>query len=115
MFGRYINRNFSNKISLALLVLTLLTIPVSVFYVLDPKDFRLSKASHDTPITPPVTNPNNPKPGDANQDGKVDGLDYVIWLLNYNKQVASGTKGDYDGNGFVDGLDYVIWLSNYTF
>src|SRR3989344_2176633 len=24
-------------------------------------------------------------PGDANSDSRVDGLDYVIWLNNYNK------------------------------
>jgi len=54
------------------------------------------------------------KPGDANGDGKADGLDYVIWLNNYNKTVTNGSvSGDFDGNGKVDGLDYVIWLSNY--
>ncbi|OGG02225.1 hypothetical protein A2W14_02530 [Candidatus Gottesmanbacteria bacterium RBG_16_37_8] len=53
-------------------------------------------------------------PGDANGDGKVDGLDYVIWLNNYNKTVTNGAaSGDFDINGKVDGLDYVIWLNNY--
>ena len=60
--------------------------------------------------TPPVGG----KPGDANGDNKVDGLDYVVWLQNYNKQVTGGAgKGDFNKNGFVDGLDYVIWLDNY--
>ncbi|OGG02222.1 hypothetical protein A2W14_02515 [Candidatus Gottesmanbacteria bacterium RBG_16_37_8] len=53
--------------------------------------------------------------GDANGDGKVDGLDYVIWLNNYNKTVTAGAaSGDFDLNGKVDGLDYVIWLNNYN-
>lgn len=54
-------------------------------------------------------------PGDANNDGKVDGLDYVIWLNNYNQLTSNGSsKGDFDNNGKVDGLDYVIWLNNYN-
>jgi hypothetical protein len=54
------------------------------------------------------------KPGDANEDGKVDGLDYVIWLNNYGTTTTLKHKaGDFDGNGKVDGLDYVIWLNNY--
>ncbi len=54
------------------------------------------------------------KPGDANNDGKVDGLDYVIWVDNYG--ITSGAKfslGDFNGDGKVDGLDYVIWVDNY--
>lgn len=52
--------------------------------------------------------------GDANNDGIVDGLDYVIWLKNYNKSTTGSVNGDFNGNGFVDGLDYVIWLQNYN-
>jgi len=53
-------------------------------------------------------------PGDANADGTVDGLDYVIWLNNYNQTVSNGTtSGDFDANGFVDGQDYMIWRTNY--
>lgn len=52
--------------------------------------------------------------GDANGDGKVDGLDYVIWLNNYNQQTGNGAKdGDFNTDGKVDGLDYVIWLNSY--
>jgi hypothetical protein len=54
------------------------------------------------------------KPGDANGDGKVDGLDYVIWLNNYGTTTTGGaSKGDFNGDTKVDGLDYVIWLNNY--
>ena len=55
-----------------------------------------------------------PKPGDANGDGKVDGLDYIIWLNHYNQTTSNGpSDGDFNGDGKVDGLDYVIWLNNY--
>lgn len=53
-------------------------------------------------------------PGDANGDGVVDGLDYVIWLSHYNETTGNGPNdGDFDESGKVDGLDYVIWLNNY--
>jgi len=51
--------------------------------------------------------------GDANSDGKVDGLDYVIWRNHYNQQVTGAVMGDFNNNGLVDGLDYVIWRNNY--
>ena len=52
---------------------------------------------------------------DANYDGCVDGLDYVIWSNNYEPFVGGKTwpKGDYNGDQIVDGLDYVIWSNNY--
>ncbi|OGG07924.1 hypothetical protein A3D05_00015 [Candidatus Gottesmanbacteria bacterium RIFCSPHIGHO2_02_FULL_40_24] len=55
------------------------------------------------------------KPGDADGDYKVDGLDYVIWMNNYNRSTLAGPSlGDFNRNNFVDGLDYVIWLNNYN-
>lgn len=53
-------------------------------------------------------------PGDANGDSKVDGLDYVIWLNNYNTNKTGPSNGDFDNNGRVDGVDYVIWLNHYV-
>ena len=52
--------------------------------------------------------------GDADYDGLVDGLDYVIWSNNYG---LPGTWGDanFNGDALVDGLDYVIWSNNYGF
>jgi len=52
--------------------------------------------------------------GDADYDGLVDGLDYVIWSSNYGQP---GTWGDanFNGDALVDGLDYVIWSNNYGF
>lgn len=53
------------------------------------------------------------KLGDANNDTKVDGLDYIVWLNNYNLNVAGPSKGDFNNSGKVDGQDYIIWLTNY--
>jgi hypothetical protein len=52
--------------------------------------------------------------GDADYDGLVDGLDYIIWSNNYN---LPGTWSDANFNDdiLVDGLDYVIWSNNYGF
>jgi hypothetical protein len=62
-----------------------------------------------------VNNNNNPIPGDANQDGQVDGLDYVIWLSHYGLQSPNGnTDGDFNSDQKVDVIDYVLWLNNYS-
>jgi len=53
-------------------------------------------------------------PGDANGDGRVDGVDYVIWLNHYNQNVSGANNGDFNNSGVVDGADYVIWLNNYS-
>lgn len=54
------------------------------------------------------------KPGDANNDNKVDGIDYSIWVSRYNQSTSNGYRdGDFNGDGKVDGIDYLIWLSNY--
>jgi len=55
------------------------------------------------------------KPGDANGDGLVDGVDYSIWQANYGKATNDNYKsGDFNGDGKVDGADYYIWFSNYS-
>jgi hypothetical protein len=52
--------------------------------------------------------------GDANDDGFVDGLDYIIWLNHFGQSTPNGHKdGDFDGNGTVGSEDYTIWLNNY--
>ncbi|OGM12063.1 hypothetical protein A2Z22_03135 [Candidatus Woesebacteria bacterium RBG_16_34_12] len=62
-----------------------------------------------TPSSPPAGGP-----GDANNDGAVDGIDYVIWLNHYNTNTGNGsTDGDFNTDGTVDGIDYVIWLNHY--
>jgi hypothetical protein len=54
------------------------------------------------------------KPGDANNDGRVDESDYSTWITYYKQTVAGGAGvGDFNNDGRVDGIDYVIWLNNY--
>jgi hypothetical protein len=57
-------------------------------------------------------------PGDANGDGWVDGLDYLIWAGNFGDDPAddppgSPGNGDFDDDGNVDGLDYLLWAGNF--
>lgn len=51
--------------------------------------------------------------GDANCDGKIDGIDYSLWL---NRQCTTGCqtenlKADFDHDGDVDGDDYSVWFN----
>jgi hypothetical protein len=59
-----------------------------------------------------------PTPGDANGDGKVDGLDYLIWAGAFGDDPAadppgSPENGDFNDDGIVDGLDYLAWAGNF--
>lgn len=61
-----------------------------------------------------ITPTQEAKKGDANNDGKVDGIDYITWLSHYNETTTSGPSyGDFNNDTKVDGVDYIIWLSNY--
>jgi len=68
-----------------------------------------------TPISVPTpTDTVIVKKGDANADGYINGLDYVIWLNHYGIATNSGASvGDFNGDGSVNGVDYVTWLINY--
>jgi len=65
----------------------------------------------DTPTITPT-----PVPGDANGDGVVNGVDYVVWLNHYNTTTTLGPAvGDFNYSGKVNGVDYVVWLNNYGY
>jgi len=55
-------------------------------------------------------------PGDANGDGIVNMMDYIIWITFYNKPYSptSNVNPDFNNDGKVDGTDFVIWLGNYN-
>ena len=55
-----------------------------------------------------------PLPGDANEDGTVNGADLNIVLSNYNQTGMTWSQGDFDGNGTVNGADLNTVLSNYN-
>ncbi|KKQ46371.1 MAG: hypothetical protein US62_C0001G0014 [Candidatus Woesebacteria bacterium GW2011_GWA1_37_8] len=65
-------------------------------------------------LSPNCVSPAILKPGDANGDGRVDGTDYVIWLIHYNQSIPGPSNGNFNSDGVVDGADYVIWLTNYN-
>jgi hypothetical protein len=48
-------------------------------------------------------------PGDANLDGVVDGLDFIVWNGSKFTSVAAWSKGDFNADGIVDGLDFITW------
>jgi len=53
---------------------------------------------------------------DANQDGFVDGADYIIWADNIGR-VAVGNEhvpGDFNYSGTVDGADYILWADTFS-
>jgi predicted outer membrane repeat protein len=50
--------------------------------------------------------------GDANLDGFVDGLDFIIWNANKFTTLAEWCAGDFNADHFVDGLDFIIWNAN---
>lgn len=50
--------------------------------------------------------------GDANLDGVVDGLDFILWNDNKFSAVAAWSHGDFSADGIVDGQDFVAWNQN---
>jgi hypothetical protein len=53
-------------------------------------------------------------PGDANYDGEVDGLDYLVWADHFGEIMASLSDGDFNRDQTVNGLDLIVWLENYS-
>ncbi|MEZ6073104.1 MAG: hypothetical protein R3C10_23265 [Pirellulales bacterium] len=54
--------------------------------------------------------------GDANGDGWVDGLDYLLWAENFSETgppTPPLSSGNFNGDSTVDGVDYVIWAENF--
>jgi len=52
--------------------------------------------------------------GDATADCITDGVDYMIWLMNYDRNTNDGAvTGDFNLSGKVDWLDYVVFLAGF--
>lgn len=71
--------------------------------------------------TPPINTSPTPtgtpgqciRPGDANGDGRVDGIDYARWLNHLGETTSNGCQnGDFNNDRVVDGLDYAKWRNN---
>jgi hypothetical protein len=52
------------------------------------------------------------RPGDANLDGTVDGVDFDIWSSNRFTQIAGWCNGDFNIDGQVDVSDFNTWNDN---
>jgi hypothetical protein len=53
-------------------------------------------------------------PGDANYDGQINGLDYLIWADHYGETMAAFSDGDFNGDQTVDVFDLLLWVENYS-
>lgn len=53
------------------------------------------------------------KLGDTEPDGDVDNADFDVWFTNKFMSLLGPTKGDFNGDNNVNGIDYVIWLINF--
>jgi subtilisin-like proprotein convertase family protein len=51
--------------------------------------------------------------GDFNQDGIVDGSDYIVWRRSLGSLVTSFSGADGDGNGIVEQADLTVWRLHY--
>lgn len=54
--------------------------------------------------------------GDANGDGRPDGLDYAIWTEHAGRDVSTPPapqNGDFDCDGHVDATDFFLWRTAY--
>ncbi|MCO6046899.1 lysyl oxidase family protein [Aeoliella sp. ICT_H6.2] len=52
-------------------------------------------------------------PGDNNDDGVVDLVDYVVWRNTLGNVVATGTDADANRDGIITSLDYEVWKTNF--
>jgi hypothetical protein len=53
--------------------------------------------------------------GDFNNDGYVDGVDFLLWQRQFGgSAVAPGAGADADSSGFVDGDDLTAWKSDFS-
>lgn len=56
-------------------------------------------------------------PGDANNDGRVDGADYTVWADHFLSNPTSSltfNQGDFNRDRVVDGADYTLWADYFT-
>jgi hypothetical protein len=52
------------------------------------------------------------QPGDADLDGRVDGIDFTIWNTSRFTVGGGWSSGDFNADGFVDASDFGIWNEN---
>ena len=58
-----------------------------------------------------------PLAADFDDDGDVDGDDFLLWQINFPvlDGTAGSSSGDANGDGNVDGDDFLVWQRNFTY
>lgn len=77
------------------------------------EDARTSQKECDTGSLPSLTPTPNPKPGDTNNDGKVNGLDFAVFFNHFGTISSGAINGDFNGDNKVDASDFEIWATHY--
>ncbi len=90
--------------------------PTTVPPTVTPIPPTLTLTSVPPTVTPASVSCTRKSQGDANCDGKVDGIDYSVWLNSQCNPTASQTcanlKADYNADGKVNDDDYAVWFTN---
>jgi hypothetical protein len=61
-----------------------------------------------------VVRPEAPPAGDYNNDGRVDGADFLVWQRGYGSAATPpGSGADGDGDGTIAGGDLAVWKGSY--
>ncbi|MBL9166056.1 MAG: hypothetical protein JNL18_25270 [Planctomycetaceae bacterium] len=50
---------------------------------------------------------------DYNDDGKIDGADFLLWQRTFGNSVTAFSGADGNGNGVVDGPDLTLWKGGF--
>ena len=62
-----------------------------------------------------VENTLETRTGDANLDGNVDFLDFLVFSQNFGNDLADWSHGDFDGDGTVSFDDFLMLTENFGF
>lgn len=78
----------------------------------DPANWRASMVQNGTPGTAGETS--EPDSADFNEDGQVDGRDFLAWQRGFGSTTADRHDGDANQDGFVNGADLEVWQQQYS-
>jgi hypothetical protein len=76
-----------------------------------PANWKASDVDGGTPGTGPNTGP--AQPGDYDNDGDVDGNDFLAWQRTLAATGAAFRGADGSGNGVVDAADLTVWRDGF--
>jgi len=76
---------------------------------------RYGQSALDVRISPLISWIDGQVRGDANGDGRIDDLDFLVWSSHYKLTGQTQATGDFTGDGVVNGADYTLWADNYGY